>query len=145
MGASSEVLYSNMGIPLKVCCHLFLDNGAVYPGQQEKLAGSLLTSEQMSIVTDYSHIETSHCIRAEALDAIGVAGDRRGGSHSLGSRRKGNIRYDLGMCLCRQSTDIGGSVACPHWCVYCQWPQAVEEGPLDIQSNIERPALTPNK
>lgn len=145
MGALSEVLYSNMGIALEVCCHPFLDNGAVHPDQREKWAGSLLTPEHMRIVTGYHHMETSHCIRTEALSAIGVAGDKRDGSHSLGSKRKGDIRYDLGMCLCCQSPDIGGRVACPHGCVYCQWPHAVEEGPLDIQIDIENPALTPIK
>lgn len=145
MGALSEVLYSNMDISLEVCCHPFVDNGAVHPDQREKRSGSLLTQEHLRIITGYPHIETSHCIRAEALKAIGVAGNRRDGSHSLGSKRKGDIRYDLGMCLCRQSTDIGGSVACPHGCVYCQWPHAAEEGPLDIQINIESPALVPIK
>jgi len=145
VGALSEVLYLNMGIPLEVCCHPFLDNGAVHPDQREKWAGSLLTPEQIRIVTGFPHMETSHCIRAETLNAIGVSGDRRDGSYSLGSKRKGDIRYDLGMCLCRQSTDIGGRVACPHGCIYCQWPHAVEEGPLDIQIDIGNPALTPIK
>ena len=87
-------------------------------------------------------METSHCIRADALNAIGVAGDRRDGSHSLGSKRKGDIRFDLGMCLCRQSTDIGGAVACPHGCIYCQWPHVCDEEPGQIRVNPENPSLT---
>lgn len=145
MGELSEVLHLNTGLPLEVCCHPFVDNSAIHRDQGERYPESLLSPEHVRLVNRYPHMETSHCIRADALNAIGVAGDRRDGSHSLGSKRKGDIRYDLGMCQCRQSTDIGGNVACPHGCVYCQWPHVTEDGFSNITVDPIEPSLTPIK
>lgn len=142
VGELSEVLKANLDIKLEVCCHPFLENKAVHHDQTKKWSEYLLTPKQLRIIENYPNMITSHCIRAEALNRIGVCGDRRDGSHSLGSKRKGDIRYDLGMCYCRQSTDIGGDVPCPHGCVYCQWPHVEGEEPAQIRVDPENPSLS---
>ena len=149
VGELSEVLYSNLRLPLEVCCHPFIDNEAVHRDQIKKWPEYLLSPDQILISAGYTHMRTSHCISSEALTSIGVRGDKRDGSHSLGSKRKGDIRYDLGMCFCRQSTDIGGTVACPHGCVYCQWPHISGQGEgssrisAEPQVDTKSPSLTP--
>jgi len=132
-----------LDVPLEVCCHPFLDNDEVDPGQKESKGTYLLTSDQMEIVQSYPNLKLAHCIDETSLAKLGVFGDRRDGMHSLGSTRKGDIACDRGMCQCRKSTDIGGSVPCPYGCVYCQWPHADEERPATIEVDPCHLALMP--
>jgi hypothetical protein len=141
VGELSNVVHQVMGIPLEVCCHPFVDNANIHPAQAKTNDQCLLGAKEISLVQSYPHLRPAHCISDVAVDKLGVVGDKRDGTHSLGSKRKGDVRYDLGMCHCRKSTDIGGNVACPHGCVYCQWPHATEQGPLTVQVDPSNPAL----
>jgi hypothetical protein len=143
LGELSSVVHDIMGFPLEVCCHPFLSNPSVDPKQRKAEPQHLLSASDLEIVQRFPHLAVGQCIHGAVLSRLGVRGNRRDGTHSLGSKRKGDIRYDLGMCQCRRSTDIGGDVPCPHGCVYCQWPHSSMEQLEVVQIDASQPSLTP--
>lgn len=121
VGELSDVVHGVMGVDLEVCCHPFLSNSHVDAVQAAKWKNHLVSPEDEALVASYPHLAPGQCISTPALCSLGVEGDKKDGSFSVGSKRKGNIRCDLGKCLCRKSVDVGGDVPCPHGCEYCQW------------------------